>query len=191
MAHLMDGHYAPTSVPSSSLPFMTQARASVEEEWDDIHLITPIEWRVVAPRIPSLVTGQRFRSFLRSPRPGLLPMKQSMFFDRPPQERGSSIFWQECYYCSHYSFDCVLPLRLQRRVIQKYEQLTLAEKIFVLTTLYHRVRAIVGAENDQDKLYLRLVTAQHRIQKGSKYHDPIYAQRAEHHRRGLTSRTVR
>lgn len=81
------------------------------------------------------------------------PMKQRISFDRLLQETSSGISCHKCYKRYQYAPKCVLSLRQQKRVIQNYEKWTWAEKISVTATSKHRIRAIIGAADDEDKQY--------------------------------------
>lgn len=153
--------------------------------------MTPIERRVAAPRISGIVTSQRSGWVDRSPRQGIPQMNQRASVDRPPQERRLEIICHKRFEQNHYAPDCVLSLRYQRRVILNYEQFTPTEKMSVPTSSYHRVCAILGAKDDEDKPYQLASHSTTPYPGGSKYRDPIYAQRAEPKLRGLTGETVR
>lgn len=146
---------------------------------------------VTVPLIPALVTNQRPGWLDRSPRQGMSPMKQRVFFDRPPKEGSLGIICHKCIDRNHYSPDCPFPLRSQRRVIQNYEQLTVAEKISVPTTSYHRVSKILGAEDDENKPCHSPNASPAPYLRESEYRDPAYRQRTGRHPERISSGTPR
>lgn len=170
---------------------MNLSRESEEEEPDNRFLMTPTEPRVAVPHIPRLVTSQRSRRADKSAKPEFSTMYQRLSFNRPPQIRCSRIMFHECYNGSHYAPDCDVSLRHKGRMIQNYEQRAPAEIMSVSTTWYHRVRAILRAEYDEDKQYHSTIQILTLYSRGTKSRDPIYAHWAERHQRRLTVETVK
>lgn len=80
-------------------------------------------------------------------------MKQRVSIESPPQERGSCIIYHEYYNCSHYASDRDLQFRHLRRTMHNDKQLMPAEKLSVPTPSFCCKRAILGAEDDEDKPY--------------------------------------
>lgn len=121
---------------------------------------------------------------------GILPMKQSVHFDKPRWGKGFRVICHECYEHSNYSPDGVLPLRCKRRVVQNYKQLTPEKKTSVPISFYHNVRAIQRGENEVHKPYHLTSHSSTLYPRESKSRVPLSAQRAKRILRGLTSGMV-
>lgn len=106
-------------------------------------------------------------------------------------EACQSVICHKCHDREHYNLDCVLPFRHQTKAIQNYKQLTPAEKMTVQIISYHRVRKILGPENEKDKIYKSGSHSPAPYPRESKYCNSIYVQNIERHQQGLLSSMIK
>lgn len=157
--------------------------------YDNQFSATPFEQKVSAPLIPGIHTSRRLRCFdvLITSISRYVPRKRKQNFRERAEKTNLSMISYECYKRSNYNPDCILPLRIQRKLTNSYKHLRPAEKYNNIdwSLSLHKPNLWIWRWGVKDWYLCYLFTAQHPIRGKAEFLDSFHVGKVERHPHGF------